>query len=115
MTFRGQAPSFANYRHKKYPEKGKEHPYKKLADYKKRVKKKAKEAAPAIRAQGATGEPKAVDIYAVNQRADADNIRKGIKDAMQGVFYDNDKTIGGAEWPIKDPKQKAHVRVEVVW
>jgi Holliday junction resolvase RusA-like endonuclease len=112
MTFWSQAPSFANYRHKKYPPKGKEHPYKRLADYKHRVKTKAKKAKPSIHAKG---EPREVNIYAVNQRADADNIRKGIKDAMEGVFYENDKMIGGSEWPIKDKSQKAHVTVEVVW
>ena len=115
FTIKGQAPSFGNYRHKKYPPKGKAHPYIRLAEYKEKVRDKAKRAKPAVRSRGAKGEPKAVNIYAVNQRCDADNIRKGVKDAMQGIFYENDKTIGGAEWPIKDRKQKAHVRIEVVW
>jgi len=115
LRLNGQAPSFANYRHKKFPPRGKEHPYKKLADYKARVAKQARKAKPHLSQMGCRGEPYAVNVIAVNQRADADNIRKGIKDAMEKIFYDNDKTIGGSEWPVKDPKEKAHVIVEVVW
>lgn len=117
FIIRGQAPSKGNYRHVKpwKVPKGKVHPWTRIKEFEKRVAQKGMALKTAARRAGCKGEPTLVRTICVNQRADAGNISKGVLDALEGIYYNNDKLIGDDARPVKDPKQKAHVQVVIVW
>lgn len=117
FVIKGQCPSKGNYRHVKpwKVPKGRQHPWTRIKNFEAEVAKKGMGLKPAARRAGCRGEPTLVRTICVNQRADAGNVSKGVLDALEGIYYNNDKLIGDDARPVKDPEQEAHVRVEIVW
>ena len=55
-----------------------------------------------------------IDIYGARKNADWDNLGKGVSDALEGIFYDNDKQVRYARVSLYDcPAKERRAEITV--
>lgn len=111
FTYRGQAPSKSNFR---WNSKDGKRRWKRIRAFEDAIGWKALQAAGGSKLRETLGKQVSVEIVAVNQAADNDNIAKSILDGLEGVIFANDKDAAVSVTPAKD-EGEAYVQITVEW
>lgn len=111
FCYRGQAPSKSNFRRG-----GKDwrRRWQRIKSFEEAVGWRALQAGGAGMLRRSAEYRCRVDITAVNQRADPDNITKSVLDALEGVCFVNDREVASSVRPLKDSGD-AYLAVTVRW
>lgn len=111
FCYRGQAPSKSNFR---WNSKDGKQRWKRIKAFEDSIGWKALQAAGGSKLRETLGKRVSVEIVAVNQRIDPDNVAKSCLDGLEGVMFANDKDVAVSVRPERDDGD-AYVQITVKW